>query len=119
MASTRNKNTLGNYSLEQKQNSLVEKYELYSNSQYGQAYVNEMPAVGVSHGSMPREVLSKNPVEIESMLFGINSTNLVNPQAEVKPKLKKLPERTFFERPQLIMPAPLVIENNQRPLPLA
>tara|TARA_B100000902_G_C27262827_1_gene891791 strand:- start:199 stop:558 length:360 start_codon:yes stop_codon:yes gene_type:complete len=119
MASTRNKNTLGNYSLEQKQNTLVENYELYPNSQHGQAYANEMPAVGIAHGHMPREALSKNPVEIESMLFGINSTNLVNPQAEVKPKLKKLPERTFFERPQLIMPAPLVIENNQRPLPMA
>ena len=38
MASTRNKNTYGNYCLEQKQYSQNAQYTLYANSQYGEAY---------------------------------------------------------------------------------
>ena len=119
MASTRNINTKGNYDMEQKQNTIRNNYENYKHSQYGMAYRSETPAVGILHGHMPRETLSKNPIEIESMLFGINSTNLVNPQQPPTPKLKKLPERKFFERPTLIMPLPLTIEDKQRPLPMS
>lgn len=119
MSSTRNKNTPGNYALEQKQNIGRFNYEHYKHSSNGMAYRSETPAVGILHGHMPRDTLSKNPVEIESMLFGINSTNLVNPQKAPTPKLKTLPERKFFERPTLIMPLPLVVESKQRPLPLS
>ena len=66
---------------------------------------------------MPREAFSHNSVEIESSLFGINATNLVNPQAPVQPKLKQLPEKSFFERLPMYMPEPLVVERNQRPFP--
>ena len=119
MTSTRTKNTPGNYAMEQSENSRNEEYKKYAHSQYGMAYRNERPAVGILHGQMPRDTLSGNPIEIESMLFGINSTNLVNPQKPPTPKLKTLPERKFFERPTLIMPQPLVVEAKQRPLPMA
>ena len=115
MASTRNNNTPGNYKMEQRANTMFSDY----NSQYGKAYKNETPAVGIIHGHMPRETLSRNPIEIESMLFGINSTNLVNPKQEPTPKLINLPERKFFDRPKLFMPLPLVIEDKQRPLPMS
>ena len=119
MTSTRNNNTPGNYAMEQRENRMNEQYKNYAHSQHGMAYRNETPAVGILHGQMPRETLSKNPIEIESMLFGNNSTNLVNPQKPPTPKLKTLPERKFFERPTLIMPKPLVVEAKQRPLPMA
>ena len=115
MASTRNNNTQGNYAMEQRGNTMFSHY----NSQYGMAYKNDTPAVGILHGHMPRDALSRNPIEIESMLFGINSTNLVNPQRKPTPKLLNLPEIKFFDRPTLIMPSPLVIEDNQRPLPMS
>ena len=67
---------------------------------------------------MPRDTLSNNSVEIESALFGINSTNLVEPQPDINPKLKTIPMKQFFQRTPLIMPKPLVIENNQRPFPV-
>ena len=67
---------------------------------------------------MPRDTLSNNPVEIESALFGINSTNLVEPQPPVKAQLKSIPVKQFFQRTPLIMPKPLVIEHNQRPFPI-
>ncbi len=119
MTSTRNKNMPGNYLLEQRENIMRTRYDNYKHSQHGMAYRNETPAVGVIHGHMPRETLSKNPIEIESMLFGINSTNLVNPQKPPTPRLRTLPERKFFERPTLIMPLPLAVEGKQRPLPMA
>lgn len=119
MTSTRNKNTPGNYMLEQKQNMRRVNYDNYKHSPHGLAYRSETPAVGINHGHMPRDTLSKNPIEIESMLFGINSTNLVNPQKPPTPRLKTLPEREFFERPTLIMPLPLTIESKQRPLPMS
>ena len=119
MASTRNINTAGNYALEQKTYALAERYELYENSQHGRAYNDAQPSVGITASHMPRDALSHNPIEIESMLFGINSTNLVNPRPEPRIKAKTLPEKKFFERIPIIMPAPLVVENKQRPLPMA
>ena len=67
---------------------------------------------------MPREAFSKNSVQIESSLFGINSTNLVNPEKPILPKLIKLPEVSYFEKIQTFMPEPIVINNNQRPFPI-
>ena len=115
MTSTRNRNTPGDYSLEQRRYFLAEAYAIDSKLAYGCA----LPNVGMTPSRMPRDKLSGNPVEIESMLFGINSTNLVSPQKETKPQLTKLPERQFFDRIPLILPSPLVVEKNQRPLHMA
>jgi hypothetical protein len=64
---------------------------------------------------MSREHFSRNSVDIESALFGINSTNLVDPQAPVVPQLKQLPEVKFFDRMAMFMPEPLVVEKAARP----
>jgi|TARA_B110000093_G_C12967825_1_gene410583 hypothetical protein len=117
MASTRNNNTPGNYCHQQKQYAHNEQYTLYPNSQYGSAYNTRIPGNGVNPGQVPWNQLSYNPVEIESSLFGINSTNLVNPQPEVKPELRTLETANFFEKGPVLMPDPLVIEKNQRPFP--
>ena len=118
MASTRNKNTTSDYCLEQKQNTHIFGYTEYNNSQYGNAYYNALPTVGITPSHMPRQAFSKNSVDIESALFGINSTNLVTPQAPVVPKLVQLPEVAYFERLPFVLPNPLVVENNQRPFPI-
>jgi hypothetical protein len=118
MSSTRNKNTCGDYKLQQEQYTLARMYSSYPYSQYGNAYNPAIPCVGITPSHMPWDTLSTNPVEIENALFGINSNNLVNPQPTVIPQFKKIPERAFFERLPLILPEPLVIENNQRPFPV-
>lgn len=117
MASTRNNNTPGNYCLQQKQFAQNTQYTLYPNSQYGNAYDTKLPGIGVNPGQIPWNQLSYNPVEIESSLFGINSTNLVNPQSVVQPELRKLTSANFFEKSPIILPNPLVVEKNQRPFP--
>jgi len=119
MASTRNKNYSGNYCLEQKQFANSAQYTLYPNSQYGAAYDTMMPGNGVNPGQIPGNQLSNNAVQIESFLFGINSTNLVDPKPHyIEPELKNLGTVNFFERsPRIMVPQPLVIEKNQRPYP--
>ena len=47
MASTRNRNTPGNYNLEQRQYNQSETYTLYPNSQYGAAYNTRLPGNGL------------------------------------------------------------------------
>ena len=118
MAATRNNNTVGDYCLQQRSYKGARTYLDYKYSQVGSAYKNAIPCVGITPSHMPREAFSKNSVCIESALFGINSTNLVNPQIPVKPELIKLPEVSYFERIPLFIPEPLVIENNQRPFPI-
>ena len=118
MASTRNINTPSDYCLQQRSFWEARSYDFYKYSQYGHTPNPSFPCIGYTPSHMPRDTLSKNPIEIESALFGINSTNLVQPQPPIKPQLKTIPTKQFFERTPLIMPKPLVIEHNQRPFPI-
>jgi hypothetical protein len=118
MASTRNKNTSGNYSLEQKQFNQSQTYTLYPNSQYGAAYNTRLPGNGLLPAQIPWNKLSHNPADTESFLFGINSTNLVNPAPCFVPEIAKLNSTNIFDKSSILMPEPLVMEKNQRPLPI-
>ena len=118
MTSTRNKNTVGDYTLEQRQYCLANEYELYKYSQYGDAYRNALPCLGFNPSHMPRQTFAYNAIDIESAIFGINSTNLVKPQKPVVPEFKTVPTIKYFDTLPLIMPKPLVVENKQRPYPI-
>jgi len=118
MASTRNKNTPGNYCLEQQQFKQSQTYTLYPNSQYGQAYNTKLPGNGLNPAQMPGNVMSHNAPDIESFLFGINSTNLVKPASVFVPKLIDLKSSNVFEKSVTFIPEPLVIQKNQRPYPI-
>jgi hypothetical protein len=118
MASTRNINTPGNYCMEQKQFAHSENYTLYENSQYGAAYTTRLPGAGLLPAQIPGNQLSQNTADIESFLFGINSTNLVNPAPALVPKLKNLCQANIYTPSTTYIPEPLVILKNQRPLPI-
>lgn len=118
MASTRNRNTLGNYNLEQREYNNSEKYKLYPNSQYGVAYDTKLPGNGLLPGQVSWSQLSKNYSDIESFLFGINTTNLVNPAPTLIPELKKLETANIYEKVKTYIPEPLIIEREQRPFPI-
>lgn len=118
MASTRNRNTMGNYCLEQREYAHSEQYTLYPNSQYGAAYSTQLPGNGLNPAQIPGNKLSNNSTNIESFLFGINSTNLVKPAPCFVPQLKKLDTANLFESRPVFIPEPLVIEKNQRPYPI-
>ncbi len=118
MASTRNKNTAGDYCLEQNQYRQFENYTLYPNSQYGAAYNTRLPGNGLLGGQVPWNKLSYNAPDTESFLFGINSTNLVNPAPCFIPEIVQLDSVNIFDKGTTYIPEPLVIEKNQRPFPV-
>jgi hypothetical protein len=118
MASTRNRNTRGDYALEEQKHKLGKNYNNYLYAAQGCAFQPSIPTIGINPSRMPRHTLSTNPIDIENMLFGINSTNLVNPQKPIKPELKRIPTSVFFDRLPVHMPKPLIVENNQRPYPI-
>ena len=118
MASTQNKNTKSDYCYQQRDFRGIFNHVSYKNYQNGRAYTDALPELGYLPSYMSRESFSKNSVDIESALFGINSTNLVDPQAPVVPQLKEVPYCSFFDIIHLIMPTPLVVEKNQRPFPI-
>ena len=118
MASTRSKNTEGNYCLQQGQYSESRNYTSYEYGYAGRAYCPALPCVGITPSHMAREVFSFNSVDIESALKGINSTNLVDPQSPVVPELKTLPSISYFDRMPLIMPKEFKLLENQRPFPV-
>ena len=117
MASTRNKNTQGNYNLEQRNHTLSASYKLYPNSSYGAAYTTQLAGNGLNPGQIPGNQLSHNTADIESFLFGINSTNLVNASLSHNPtpELVKLSSIHIFDKPNTTMPVPLYLDKNQRP----
>jgi len=118
MSSTRNKNTPGNYFLEEREYKLSQNYALYPNSQYGTAYNTQLPGVGLLPAQIPGNQLSQNSSDIESFLFGINSTNLVNPAPTFTPELKTICSLNIFKKDPTYIPEPLVIQKNQRPFPI-
>ena len=119
MACTRNKNTYCDYLLEQRNNRIIKEYNLYPNGSDGKAYTNNQPNLGYNPSHLPRDVLSNNPVDIESKLFGINSCNLVHQAPEITPDLKQLNfNDVFYMNREVLIPEPLIIENNQRPFPI-
>ena len=76
MASTRNNNMPGEYCLQQKSYNQGSAYLLNKSKRV--ASHSTIPCPGVNHGQVPNTVLAYNATDIESSLFGINSSNLVD-----------------------------------------
>ena len=113
MASTRNRNTTSDYKLEQLQNTNHLENNLYVN--YGRPSSECFPEL-YNPSKLSRDALANNAIDIESTLRGIGASNLVKPCEPPAPSLRTLPYKQFFDRQQaVVMPYPLVMDNNQRP----
>lgn len=116
MASTRNKNTPGNYCLDQRQNVGIEDWQLYAHGANGKAFDTKLAGNGLIQGQMPANQLSHNAPDIESFLFGINSTNLVSPASSCfTPQLTNHDSANLVMKKPTLMPIPLTVPKNQRP----
>lgn len=117
MASTRLKNSKGMFNQQQLINNNHFNYNNYKDQSTPSN--SNFPSLGINQGNMKtgfyNNVLSNNACDIESSLFGINSSNLVLPSFQPQPSLNKLNEKSFFELPNAFLPNPLIIQNNQRP----
>ncbi len=114
MASTSNKNTPGNYNLEQWSYNRQVNYSTAKCR--GPPPQTNLPGNGLLAGNVSRTQLAYNSCDIESMLFGIGSTNLVTPQAPIDPQIKYLQSLNVSTKIPLFIPSPLEIQPNQRPL---
>ena len=118
MSSTQLINDKGEYCQQQRNMRLSEQFALYKYK----CISNEsaLPCVGINAPMMTNgynnSILSKNASDIESALFGIGATNLVEPKEPVIAQLNCLPNRSFFKRPKSFLPEPLVVEKFQRPI---
>jgi hypothetical protein len=113
MASTRNKNTPGDYALEQRAFDEQRYYQTYL--RYGVPETPFFAGHSLLPGKMAARDLATNYCDIESQLRGIGSTNLVEPQPEVVPRIKEIRSLNMVPVQQRVsMPEPLVIEPNQR-----
>jgi|TARA_B110000285_G_scaffold222712_1_gene277229 hypothetical protein len=114
MASTRNRNTNGDYNLEQSQNNRT--FENLTYTHYGVSSQTHLPGNGLLQGRIGSDSLSFNAADIESQLRGIGSTNLVENKTPIEPRIKTLVPLNIYERSKIQLPEPLVIENGQRPM---
>lgn len=113
MASTRNKNSPGDYTLEEAQ--FFNRRAYITNDIYGAPKTSYFPSDGLLPSKMAHTTLSKNAPDIESYLFGINSTNLVNPETPVKPDIKTLKSLSIIDHAPMILPEPFTPLIGERP----
>ena len=117
MASTRSRNTAGDYESEQRSYTQNLAYMSYETANYyGVAPTTHFAGDGLVGMRAAHRVLANNYCDIESQLFGIGSTNLVSPNAPVQPDIHHLKSLNIFDKPELIMPSPFLPQANQRPL---
>lgn len=113
MASTRRINNPADYEIEQHSNN--NKINYLTTQEYGVPNRTFLPGNGLLQGRVASENISSNGTDIESSLFGIGSTNLVQPRPDVVPNIFPLNSLNICDRKKNILPKPLIIEPNQRP----
>jgi hypothetical protein len=114
MSSTRNKNTQGDYQLEQRQNVGICEYSEYLHSSYGEPIRPYYAGEGILMGRMAATTLSYNSCDVESQLYGIGSTNLVKPKAPVVLEEKPLKSLDMIPKAPVFIPSDLKVDDNQR-----
>jgi len=112
------KNSPGMYALEQKDNKNQQGYLMNILPQI--PYTNRYAGFGTNVGAMKsgyyHNILSNNTANIESNLFNIREFDLTTTKTDFKPSLNTLKEQTFFNKNDVFVPEPLVVQKNQRPV---
>ena len=113
MASTRDRNAPGNYKLEQAGNTTRINYRV---NEFSRPLNSYHPGDGLLAAKTSRAELAENACDIESQLFGIGSSDLVNSRPVIQPVLKSMKSLNMYDRPTLIMPEPMSVSSINRPL---
>ena len=113
MASTRSRNTPGNYKQEQSWNRSYLQYNTYHG--YLLAKHTYLPGLGLGGAQLPMQ-MNCQLYDIESELFGIGATNLVNPKTESVLPTEPMDMKTLniIEAAETVLPEPLKIPANAR-----
>lgn len=119
MASTRSRNTPGNYESEQQINNLQNDYMSFEKASfYGTVPATYFPGQGLVGMKTAGLNLASNSADIESQLFGIGSTNLVLPRAPVAPDVYQLKSLNVAYKAPVVVIAGFAPTPNQRAMPL-
>jgi hypothetical protein len=115
MASTRNRNTPGDYATEQlRYNTRADYLSYEKSSHYAIPTQTYFPGNGLVGMKAAHRNLSHNYSDVESYLFGIGSTNLVSPTAVPEPQIHPHKSLNMIDKTPLIMPEAMKIQENQR-----
>jgi hypothetical protein len=115
MAFTRNKNTQGNYNMEQMQLQRQFNMSMYQHSSSGISNHSWFGGRGLLQGRMPSNLLANNATDIESDLRGIGSTNLVQKYIPPVPQIHQPTFLDIYKQPKIIVPKPFSHNPNERP----
>ena len=100
---------------------------MYEHSASGKPYETYLAGNGLIQGKMRGTALLNNPTDVETMLFGIGSTNLTLTETQmpmsgalpdtskVAPEYKSVSIMDLFAAPTVYAPRPLHPAPNQRP----
>ena len=112
MTDTRKKSQKGDYELEQNLNT---QYLGYSGSSDSIPAATYFAGNGLLFGRMASVALANNACDIESMLRGIGTCNMVSHQTAPTPDIRTLKSLNLFKSEDTLMPDPLIVAKGQRP----
>jgi hypothetical protein len=119
MASTRSRNTPGNYASEQRAYNQQNDYMSFEKSSfYGTVPATYFAGQGLVGMKTAGLNLASNSADIESQLFGIGATNLVDPRAPIAPDVYQLNSLNVAYKAPVIVPVAFAPTPNQRAMPL-
>jgi hypothetical protein len=113
MASTRNKNTRNNYAIELNKSIHTQEYLLTGD--YAQSKTTACPGNGLGGAHIPRSHMSNNPIDIETFLFGIGSSDLTKDVPVLDASLNCLPTHDIFAKAPTVVSEKFVSNTTQRP----
>lgn len=114
MASTRNKNTRGNYTMEL--NKSINTQDYLISPQYGVAETTFNPGNGLGGARLPQTHLATNAIDIESFLRGTGLTNLTKAEEIFTADLTCVQNLNIYQREPVLIPERFVAQTDQRPL---
>jgi len=115
MTDTRKKSQKGDYNLEQAVTFGVYDYYFNSENRMGCPVNTYLPGNGLVGQSVSRVNLANNSCDIETMLRGTGTCNMVETQAKIVPDLRHIKSLNLFETQPLQLPEPMVVHKGQRP----
>lgn len=113
MTDTRKKSQKGDYELEQHGNTQFLDY--LGSRDYSTPAATYFAGNGLLSGRVASVGLANNACDIESMLRGIGSCNMVSHQSAPTPDIRTLKSLNLFKSEDVLLPNPLIIEKGQRP----
>ena len=111
-----NKNTPGDYRMFVRSNEDIVQNSLYTHSAWGNPTQILLPGNGLLAGPMHADILCKNHTDTESFLRGIRANDLVNGPFSVVAELEKHKSLDIIKKQAPIMPKPLVVSRENRPM---